>query len=294
MCRTRANTALNAAGFAGSRVYGTQLDASGNLIPFTYGLPVNQTFQAGGSGFSRYETTNPRTPVERGSLFTHLTYDIGDTTSLFFDMLFGVVDAHNLGAARWFNGAQAINVLRRNPYIPAGLAALMDGGAGTADDYASVRLGKHWDDWGRVESHSDNEVSRFVVGAEGAFNDNWTWDTHYQIAYNSRHQSLLRQPINNNFTRALDVVINPANNQPTCAALLSTNPADGIRRCGVPAYQSVRLEPVESRGSRLRARYAARVVQDERVRRRRQRSRRSLRAAGRHDGFRGRRRDSAR
>ncbi len=220
-----ANTALNAAGFAGSRVYGTQLDASGNPIPFAYGLPVNQTFQTGGDGFSRYETTNPRTPVERGSLFTHLTYDIGDTTSLFFETSFGVVDAHNLGAARWFNGAQAINVLRRNPYIPAGLAALMDGGAGTADDYASVRLGKHWDDWGRVESHSDNEVSRFVVGAEGAFNDNWTWDTHYQIAYNSRHQSLLRQPINNNFTRALDVVINPANNQPTCAALLSTNPA---------------------------------------------------------------------
>ena len=97
-------------------------------------------------------------------------------------------------------------------------------GAGTADDYTSFRLGKHWDDWGRVESHSDNEVSRLVVGAEGDINDNWTWDAYYQIAYNSRHQYLLRQPINNNFTRALNVVINPANNQPICAALLSTNP----------------------------------------------------------------------
>jgi iron complex outermembrane recepter protein len=224
--------ALNAAGFAGSRLFGRQFDAGGNLVPFTFGLPVNQTFQAGGSGFSRYETTNPRTPVERGTLFTRLSFDVGDATSLFFETSFGMVDAHNLGAARWFNGAQAINVLRRNPFIPAGLAAAMDGAAGTADDYTSVRLGKHWDDWGRVESHSDNDVSRLVVGAEGELNDNWTWDAYYEIAYNDRHQYLLRQPINANFTRALDVMINPANNQPTCAALLSTNPATRAAAAG--------------------------------------------------------------
>jgi iron complex outermembrane recepter protein len=228
------NVALNAAGFATSRLYGRQFDAGGNLVPFTFGLPVNQTFQTGGSGFSRYETTNPRTPVERGSLFTRLSFDVGDATSLFFETSFGMVDAHNLGAARWFNGAQAINILRRNPYIPAGLAAAMDGAAGTADDYASVRLGKHWDDWGRVESHSDNDVSRLVVGAEGELNDNWTWDAYYEIAYNDRHQYLLRQPINNNFTRALDVVINPATGQPSCFALssLNTNPVTRAAAAG--------------------------------------------------------------
>lgn len=229
-----ANAPLNAAGFAASRLYGRQFDAGGNLIPFTYGLPVNQTFQTGGSGFSRYETTNPRTPVERGTLFTHLSFDVGDATSLFFETSFGMVDAHNLGAARWFNGPQAINVLRRNPFIPAGLAAAMDGAAGTADDYASVRLGKHWDDWGRVESHSDNDVARLVVGADGELNDNWTWDAYYQIAYNDRHQYLLRQPINANFARALDVVTDPATNQPACFALssLNTNPATRAAAAG--------------------------------------------------------------
>jgi outer membrane receptor protein involved in Fe transport len=227
-----ANTPLNAAGFAASRLYGRQLDAAGNLIPFTFGLPVNQTFQAGGSGFSRYETTNPRTPVERGSLFTRLSFDVGDGTNLFFETSFGMVESHNLGAARWFNGGQAINILRRNPYIPAELAAAMDGAPGTADDYAAVRLGKHWDDWGRVESHSDNDVARLVVGAEGELNDNWTWDAYYEIAYNDRHQYLLRQPINANFTRALDVVINPATNQPTCAALLSPNAATRAAAAG--------------------------------------------------------------
>lgn len=223
-----ANTAagaLNAAGFAASRVYGVQLDAAGNTMPFAYGLPVNQTFQTGGSGFSRYETTNPRTPVERASLFTHLRYDLAGDTTLFFETSIGYAYGSNLGAARWFNGAQAITVLRRNPYLPTSVAALMDGAPGTADDYVSIRLGKHWDDWGRVESRSKNRVSRFVVGAEGEFNDRWRWDTYYQLAYNARHQQLLRQPINNNFTRALDVMIDPGTGQPTCAALLSTNPA---------------------------------------------------------------------
>ena len=76
-----ANTALNAAGFCGQPRLRHELDAGGNPIPFTYGLPVNQGFQTGGDGFSRYETTNPRTPVERGSLFARLGYDIGDTTT---------------------------------------------------------------------------------------------------------------------------------------------------------------------------------------------------------------------
>jgi outer membrane receptor protein involved in Fe transport len=218
--------------FFASRLAGQQFDASGNLVPFEYGLPRNNTFQTGGSGFSRYETTNPRTPVERASLFARLSFEIGDTTNLFFETSLGMVDAHNLGAARWFNGGQAITVRRTNPFIPAGLASLMDGAPGTTDDFTAVALGKHWDDWGRVESHSDNEVSRLVVGAEGELSEKWRWDTYYQIAYNDRHQYLLRQPINANFARALDVVVDPATSQPTCAALLSPNPATAAAAAG--------------------------------------------------------------
>ena len=187
-------------------------------------LPRESQFAIGGDGFSRYETTNPRTPVERASIYTHLRFDVTDTTTLFFETSFGMAEGHNLGAARWFNGAQAITINRTNPFIPAPVATLMDGAPGTADDITSFRLGKHWDDWGRVESHSDNEVYRLVVGAEGEIDDTWSWDAYYQLAYDSRHQFLLRQPINANFNRALNAVTNPANGQPVCADLLSTNP----------------------------------------------------------------------
>ena len=207
-----------------SRLYGIQFDAGGNPIPFTYGSPREAQFAIGGDGFSRYETTNPRTPVERASLYTHLRFDLTDATTLFFETSFGMAEGHNLGAARWFNGAQAITINRTNPFIPAPIVTLMDGAPGAADDITSFRLGKHWDDWGRVESHSDNEVYRLVVGAEGDIDDTWSWDAYYQLAYDSRHQFLLRQPINANFNRALNAVTNPANGQPVCADLLSTNP----------------------------------------------------------------------
>jgi outer membrane receptor protein involved in Fe transport len=204
-----------------SPLYGIQFDAAANPIPFAYGFPANQTFQIGGDGFSRYETTNPRTPVERYSLFSHLNFELADATNLFFEVSYGNVEGWNLGAARWFNGAQSIVIQRDNPFIPAGIQSILNANP----TITSFRLGKHWDDWGRVESHSNNEVYRFVLGADGEFSGGWTWDAYYQLAYNERHQYLLRQPINANFSRALNATTNPANGQPICRDLLSTNQA---------------------------------------------------------------------
>ena len=96
-----------------SRLYGIQFDAGGNPIPFNYGAPRESQFVIGGDGFSRYETTNPRTPVERASIYTHLRFDLSDATTLFFETSFGMAEGHNLGAARWFNIGQAITINRR-------------------------------------------------------------------------------------------------------------------------------------------------------------------------------------
>jgi len=202
-------------------LYGTQFDAAGNPIPFQNGAYYNNNNpnQRGGDGFSRGETVNVRVPVERLSLFTHLNFELTDTTNLFFEVSGGTVDSSNLGAARWFNNQFSVLILRDNPFLPAATAQIMD-----ANAIASFRLGKHWDDWGRVESHSNNEVYRLVVGANGDLSDGWTWDTYYQLGYNSREQYLLRQSITNNHYRALNATTNPANGQPICRDLLSPDP----------------------------------------------------------------------
>jgi iron complex outermembrane receptor protein len=201
-------------------LYGTQFDAAGNPIPFQNGAYYNNNNpnQRGGDGFSRGETVNVRVPVERFSLFSHLNFELTDTTNLFFEVSGGKVDSSNLGAARWFNNQFSVLIHRDNPYLPAATAAVMDANAIT-----SFRLGKHWDDWGRVESHSNNEVYRLVVGANGDLDDNWTWDAYYQLGYNSREQYLLRQSITNNHYRALNATTGP-NGQPICRDLLSPDP----------------------------------------------------------------------
>ncbi len=205
----------------GNPLRGIQFDATGNPIPYVYGDYPNNTFQVGGSGFSRYETTNPRTPVERYSFLAHLDFELTDTTNLFFEASIGNVESYNLGAARWFNAQFSAIIRPDNPFIPTAIRQIL-----TANPtITSFRVGKHWDDWGRVESHSDNDVYRMVVGANGELGDKWSWDTYYQLAYDSRHQYLLRQPINTNSFRALDATTNPANGQPICRDLLSPNPA---------------------------------------------------------------------
>jgi len=200
--------------------YGRQFDAAGNLVPFQNGAYYNNNNpnQQGGDGFSRGETVNVRVPVERLSVFSHLNFELTDTTNLFFEVSGGTVDSWNLGAARWFNNQFSVLIHRDNPYLPAAAAQIMDANAIT-----SFRLGKHWDDWGRVESHSNNEVYRLVVGANGDLSDGWTWDTYYQLGYNSREQYLLRQSITTNHYRALNAA--PGPNGPICRDLLSPDPA---------------------------------------------------------------------
>jgi iron complex outermembrane recepter protein len=203
--------------------YGRQFDAAGNLVPFAIGAYNNNNNlnQQGGDGFSRGETVNPRVPVERYSVFTHMNYELTDTTNLFFELSYGAVNSQNLGAARWFNAQFAIPIYRDNPYIPANVASIMDAASPVI---TSFRLGKHWDDWGRVESHSDNQVYRMVVGANGDIDDDWSWDAYYQLGYDAREQFLLRQSITTNHYRALNAVTDPATGQPTCRDLLSPDP----------------------------------------------------------------------
>jgi outer membrane receptor protein involved in Fe transport len=204
----------------GHPLYGIQFDANGDPIPYQAGEFHGSSNVRGGDGFSRFETVNTRVPVERYSLFTHLNYELTDTTNLFFETSFGAVNSSHLGAARWFQTTQQVPVLRDNPFLHPTIAAIMD-----ANNISSFFMGKHWDDWGRVESVSNNKVYRLVVGADGALDDNWTWDAYWQYGYNSREQFLLRQSITANHFRALNATTDPATGQPICRDLLSPDPA---------------------------------------------------------------------
>jgi outer membrane receptor protein involved in Fe transport len=210
----------NAAIPIGDPLYGIAFDAGGNPVPFEHGLYYGEYYEKGGDGFSRYETTNPRVPVKRATLFTHLNYELSDQTNVFVETSFGDTESQNLGAARWFNPpAFEIPIYRDNPFLHPDIAQIMDDNGITV-----FGLGKHWDDWGRVESHSDNQVARLVLGADGALSDGWTWDAYYQLGYNHRHQYLLRQSITTNHYRALDATTD-GSGQPICRDLLSTDPA---------------------------------------------------------------------
>ena len=214
----------------GHPLFGIQFDAGGNPVPYQPGEFYGNSNVRGGDGFSRFETVNTRVPVERYSLMSHLSYEVGDQTNVFVETSFGGVNSSNLGAARWFQPPQLIPIRRDNPFLPTSIASIMD-----ANGIASFSMGKHWDDWGRVESVSNNKVYRLVIGAEGDIDDNWSWDTYWQYGYNSREQFLLRQSVTTKHFRALDATTDPSTGRPICRDLLSPNPAVAAAAAGCVA-----------------------------------------------------------
>jgi outer membrane receptor protein involved in Fe transport len=213
----------------GDPLSGIQFDAGGNPTPYTPGQYVGFT-QQGGDGFSFYETTNIRVPVERYSVMAHLDYELSDATNFFAEFSTGHVYGENLGSARWFNSpSTSFTIQRDNAFLHPDIAQIMDD-----NGIASFQLAKHWDDWGRILSVSENDAYRLLLGADGDINSGWRWDSYYQYGEDERTQSLKRSPIGSGPDgptpvhqrpwRAIDAVLDPGSNQIVCRETLS-NPA---------------------------------------------------------------------
>ena len=108
--------------------------------------------------------STPRVPVERYSVFSHMNYRVdGHDEPVLRGLARRGRTARTSAPLGGSTLSSPIPIYRDNPYLPANVASIMDAASRVI---TSFRLGKHWDDWGRVESHSDNEVYRMVVGAE--------------------------------------------------------------------------------------------------------------------------------
>jgi iron complex outermembrane receptor protein len=205
----------------GDPLAGIQFDASGNPIPYTAGQYVGFT-QKGGDGFSFYETTNIRVPVERYSLMTHMDYEVSDSTDFFLEFSYGHVYGDNLGAARWFSSpTTSFTIQQDNAFLNPDIRQIM-----IDNNIDSFQLAKHWDDWGRILSVSENDAYRLLLGADGELSDGWRWDVYYQYGSDERTQSLKRSPIGSGPNgptpvhqrpwRAVDAVLDTTSNQIVC------------------------------------------------------------------------------
>ena len=175
-------------------------------------LPSPMNTVPGGDGIPIYQRTNLRAPVDRKVFTGTFRFALTDSLNLTADASYGDVETINQTAAL---NSNFVAVTPANPF-----AAPILNAAGVGFALAQ----KAWNDQSDSYTLFNTRVKRASIGLDGKFGDtSWTWDGYYQVGRTNRQQ-LVHDNLHNNATRmALNVVTNPANGQPACAATL--NPA---------------------------------------------------------------------
>lgn len=193
---------------------GIQFGPGGTVLPFNLGTSVGTTFMIGGDGGSMAGDANVLPEIGRKSGFTRATFDVSDSLSIYADALYSKTDAFS-------DSAYAVNrtpiaIRSDNAFLPTAVRSLM-----TANGATQFFMGRILQESGHTNTSIDDTVERYGFGVEGTFGAGWKWDTSVQLSRNDYH----REDGNNQHLRryglGVDSVINPANAQPICRALLN-------------------------------------------------------------------------
>lgn len=190
------NAAANPAALRG-RQFITNPDGTVGTAPFSYGQYASGTTMIGGGAYgnSIYGPFALRTPVERASFMSKLSYDLTPDITFYVEPSY----ARSKGGGTtqiYFNPAVAI--ARDNAYLPASVASQMGSTA--------LRVGYSGNDLGAPRLENINEAARLATGLQGSFGDSWKWDVNLQKARSNFEKTTSNVVINANMLRAIDAV----------------------------------------------------------------------------------------
>lgn len=194
---------------------GQQFGPGGVLEPFQAGADVGANFASGGDGA---RVTNGISPAEqRESAFAHLEWDVASNLTLFTEGLFSRTTTSLPGQTYKANGPYALTIYPDNAYLPAAVAAVF------AANPSMTALNMGWYGSGPGETvyvNTVDQVGRFALGAKGAINDDWTFDTSLAEQYTVDDVDM-QDTINRNVYAAADAVVDPATGGIVCRSTLS-------------------------------------------------------------------------
>jgi outer membrane receptor protein involved in Fe transport len=214
------NSTMSATGLITSGpLKGTTFTPSGTPIPFTYGTLAGSTSMIGGSGQSFFSGFSLLPDSNRRLLYLRMNYDVSDHLNVYTDLNFSQYDTHNSGAMPFDFGD--LTIRSDNAFLPASIRQAMANG-----NIASFGFGRFDTDLGLADDNNNNEQGRALLGVQGDFAGNWTYDA--SVEYGKFHQKFdfINSFQKARFAQAIDVVTNPANGQVVCRSTL-TNPGNG-------------------------------------------------------------------
>lgn len=187
----------------------TRFLPGGASAPFVRGDYATSTFMVGGVGgdsFAKY--VGLLTPLERGSLFGRVNYDLTEKVRIYGEASFArsvtdndVVQPYDFGS---------IVIRSDNAYLDPALRARL-----LAAGQTSFNMGRINTDFGFYRAHFNTKTSRGVLGAKGEFGSGWTWDAYVQEG-KTDYRATLRNRVNSRFANAVDAVVSPLTGQAAC------------------------------------------------------------------------------
>ena len=187
--------------------------------PFVRGAHASTSFMAGGDGTNLGLDVTLQVPVERQTLFGHVSYDVSDAFSVFVEASYGrTFSEFNILPTFDFG---TIPIRSDNAYLPATLRQdMFDQGV------AELRVGRLNTDFGYARSSGENVTKRGVFGLTGELSPKWKWDASVQYGRTHLVGGLKNSRLQARFVEAVDAVIDPGTGKPVCRSALA-NPGNG-------------------------------------------------------------------
>jgi outer membrane receptor protein involved in Fe transport len=204
----------------------------GSVAPLGLGTLVGTTFMQGGSGDYLWDKGSLTPKVTRESVFTHVSYDISDSLSVFGEL--SILHKTGGGSATPNPDQGNLTIYSDNPYIPAPVKSIM-----TANNIPSFVMGRTNLELGFNYDYATYYDVLWMAGAKGKFSSNWTWVLTAQFSSNAYHVSMFNDRNTALWHNAVNVVANPAvggvpgvaAGLPVCRASLPSNPGGAVSGC---------------------------------------------------------------
>lgn len=230
----------------GGPLSGTEFLPNGQTRDFGYG-ELYGNYMIGGSQ-NEWESAAPggdtAYPVERGSVLTHIKYDLTNSTRIFTELSFArsmssgyAVPGRNNGAAgnvecdrTGYTGSNLgnIGVSIDNAFLPDHIRERM-----VDADVTCVPFGRTFRDPGMGNFRTDDgapKILRGVFGAEGELGSGWAWDAYVQYGESEFQQRRIGNIHSIRFNNAVDAVFD-SNGDIVCRINIDGDPANDDPSC---------------------------------------------------------------
>ncbi|NBC35101.1 TonB-dependent receptor [Novosphingobium sp. FSY-8] len=199
---------------------GIQFMPGGVAAAYNYGTYTTSTQQVGGDGVPTENIQEINRPLERGSGYVHVGFDVSDALSLYADAMYGRSSSTVNNTYNRRQTANPFTIQRDNAFLPDAIRNQMQ-----AVGVTSLTMLRFSRERGFIVTRGDSDTMQGTIGAKGTI-AGLSWNAYYLRGRTYQTNATMNDEITARFNSAIDAVVSPSTGQIVCRSSL-TNPTNG-------------------------------------------------------------------